>query len=247
MSCIAICEPPAHATTRLTRECVRRRRHRAAVSASHRGAGLAPWGVTLPGRAATMPDATMQEPTDIVMLTHNRLDHLDPTVDALEAAPPRPYRLTIVDNASGPEVRNWLEENRSRLHQLILLAENLYPGSSGPALQIGIDATTSDIVVATDPDLVVPDLSPCWLTRCSGILDRHPDFGILGIGLDQSNLPSVQEPENLSPEEIVDGEIVQQPVGSIFTFIRRAAMPATTTTGGLARAWRVPATASAGR
>src|SRR3954469_11057947 len=56
------------------------------------------------------------------------------------------------------------------------------------------------------------------------ILDRPPDFGILGIGLDQSNLPPVQEPENLSPEEILDSEIVLQPVGSIFTFIRRSAM-----------------------
>jgi hypothetical protein len=166
----------------------------------------------------------MPQPTDIVMLTHNRLDHLVATVDALEARTTAPFRITIVDNASGPEVRNWLQDNRSRFHQLIMLEENLYPGSSGPALQVGIDATTSDLVVATDPDLVVPDLSPCWLTQMLDILERHPDFGILGIGLDQSNLPPVQEPENLAPEDIVDGEIVEQPVGSIFTFIRRSAM-----------------------
>jgi hypothetical protein len=166
----------------------------------------------------------MREPTDIVMLTHNRLDHLVRTVDALEARTTAPFRITIVDNASGPEVRNWLRANRARFHQLILLEENLYPGSSGPALQLGIDATTSDPVVATDPDLVVPDLSPCWLTQMLEILDRHRDFGILGIGLDQSNLPPVQEAERLDPEEIVDGEIVEQPVGSVFTFIRRTAL-----------------------
>src|SRR4051812_10024617 len=166
----------------------------------------------------------MREPTDIVILTHNRLDHLVETIDALEARTTAPFRITIVDNASGPEVRNWLQENRSRFHQLILLEDNLYPGSSGPALQIGIDATTSDPVVVTDPDLVVPEMSPCWLTGMLDILDRHPDFGILGIGLDQSNLPPVTPPENLSPEEILDSEIVLQPVGSIFTFIRRSAM-----------------------
>ena len=166
----------------------------------------------------------MPQPTDIVILTHNRLDHLVATVDALEERTTAPFRITIVDNASGPEVRNWLQDNRSRFHQLILLEENLYPGSSGPALQIGIDATTSDPVVVTDPDLVVPELSPCWLTQMLDILERHPDFGILGIGLDQSNLPPVQEPENLSPEEILDGEIVERPVGSIFTFVRRSAL-----------------------
>jgi hypothetical protein len=166
----------------------------------------------------------MREPTDIVILTHNRLDHLVAMIDALEARTTAPHRITIVDNASGPEVRNWLQVNRKRFHQLILLEENLYPGSSGPALQLGIDATSSDPVVVTDPDLVVPDLTPCWLTQMLGILDRHPDFGILGVGLDQSNLPPVQEAENLSPTEIVDGEIVERAVGSILTFVRRAAL-----------------------
>jgi hypothetical protein len=56
------------------------------------------------------------------------------------------------------------------------------------------------------------------------MLERRPDFGILGIGLDQSNLPPVQAPENLSPEEILDDEIVLQPVGSILTFVRRSAL-----------------------
>ena len=164
------------------------------------------------------------QPTDIVILTHNRLDHLEAMIDAMEERTKAPFRITIVDNASGPEVRNWLQANRSRFHQLILLEENLYPGSSGPALQIGIDATTSDPVVVTDPDLVVPDVGPCWLTQMLGILDRHPDFGILGIGLDQSNLPPITPPENLSPEEILDDEIVLQPVGSILTFVRREAL-----------------------
>ena len=166
-----------------------------------------------------------QQPTDIVILTHNRLDHLEAMVDALEQRTRAPFQITIVDNASGPEVRNWLQANRSRFHQLIPLEENLYPGSSGPALQIGIEATTSDPVVVTDPDLVVPDLGEnCWLTQMLDMLERRPDFGILGIGLDQSNLPPVQEPENLSEEDILDGEIVLHPVGSILTFVRRTAM-----------------------
>jgi len=165
------------------------------------------------------------QPTDIVILTHNRLDHLEVMIDALEERTTAPFQITIVDNASGPEVRNWLQANRSRFHQLILLEENLYPGSSGPALQIGIDATTSSPVVVTDPDLVVPELDgPCWLTQMLDILERHPDFGILGIGLDQSNLPPVAPPENLSPEEILDDEIVLGPVGSILTFVRRDAL-----------------------
>ena len=75
--------------------------------------------------------------------------------------------------------------------------------------------------MVTDPDLIVPELEPCWLTRLHELMERHPDFGLLGVGLDQSNLPSVQEPESIDPAEIVDGEIVERAVGSVFTLIRR--------------------------
>lgn len=162
----------------------------------------------------------MTEPVDIVMLTHNRLDHLVATVDALEARTRSPYRLTIVDNASDPELRNWLAENRERFHQLILLDHNEFLSS----LNHGIAATVSDPFMVTDPDLVVPDLDPCWLSRMRDAMDRHPDFGLIGIGLDQANLPAVQEPESIDPAEIVDGEIVARPVGSVLTLIRRDAL-----------------------
>jgi hypothetical protein len=161
-------------------------------------------------------------PLDIILLTHNRLAHLVATVDALEARTTSPYRLTVVDNASGPEVRNWLAANRKRFHQVILRAENTFLR----ALNDGIAATTSDPFMVTDPDLIVPEQSPCWLTTMRDVLDRHPDFGVLGIGLDQSNLPSVQAPESIDPSEIVDGEIVARPVGSVFQMIRRDALKA---------------------
>ena len=62
--------------------------------------------------------------TDIVILTHNRLDHLIATVDALEQRTPEPIRITVVDNASGPELRNWLADNRDRFHKIVLRPTN---------------------------------------------------------------------------------------------------------------------------
>jgi hypothetical protein len=160
--------------------------------------------------------------TDIIMLTHNRLEHLEATVRSLEERTRAPYRLTIVDNASGPEVRNWLAANRERFHQIIPLAENEFL----TALNHGIAATVSDPFMVTDPDLILPELEPCWLTRLHEAMERNPDFGLLGVGLDQSNLPPVQDPERIEASEIVDGTIVERPVGSIFTLIRRAALNA---------------------
>jgi hypothetical protein len=158
-------------------------------------------------------------PIDIIMLTHDRLEHLVATLDALEARTPEPYRLTIVDNASGPELRNWLEENRHRFHQLILRPINEHV----PAFTHGIDGTISDPFVVTDPDVIVPELEPSWLARMLDLMDRHPDFGLIGAGLDQVNLPPVLPPERIDPAKVVDDEIVETGVGTILQFIRRDA------------------------
>jgi hypothetical protein len=159
-------------------------------------------------------------PIDIIMLTHNRLEHLVATVDALEERTPEPYRLTIVDNASGPAVRNWLADNRHRFERLILRPANEHV----PAFTHGIEATLSDPFVVTDPDVVVPELEPSWLARMLELMERHPDFGLIGIGLDDVNRPEVIGPEVIDPATVVDGEIVETGVGTVFQFIRRDAL-----------------------
>jgi GT2 family glycosyltransferase len=157
---------------------------------------------------------------DIVLLTFNRLDYLIETVDALEARTREPYRLTIVDNASGADVRTWLAENRHRFHRIILRPANEHL----PAFQHGIDATTSDPYILAEPDLIVPDLDPCWLGRLRGLLDVHPDFGIVGMGLDNGNRPSVLGPERIDPATVVDEDLVEGNLGMWFQMIRRDAL-----------------------
>jgi hypothetical protein len=158
--------------------------------------------------------------TDIIILTHNRLDHLVATVDALERRTPEPIRITIVDNASGPELRNWLAANRHRFHAVILRSDNEHVA----AFQHGIDATTSDPYIVTDPDIVVPDLQPSWLARLRDLMDRHSDFGLIGVGLDQANRPPVLDPEVIPAEAVVDDEIVEAGVGTVMQMIRRDAL-----------------------
>jgi hypothetical protein len=98
-----------------------------------------------------------------------------------------------------------------------------------PAFQDGIDATDSDPFVVADPDLIVPAVEPSWLAQILSLLDRHPDFGLIGTELDMSNLP----PGILSDEDIaalkddkglVDGELWEGNVGSHFQTIRRGAL-----------------------
>jgi Glycosyl transferase family 2 len=159
-------------------------------------------------------------PIDIIMLTHDRLEHLVATVDALEARTPEPYRLTIVDNASGPEVRNWLGDNQRRFHQVILRPTNEHVR----AFTHGIAATVSDPFVVTDPDVVVPELEPSWFARMLDLVERYPDFGLIGVGLDQVNRPAVLGPHVIDPATVVNGELVEAGTGTVFQFIRRDAM-----------------------
>ena len=162
----------------------------------------------------------MREPLDIIMLTFNRLEHLVSTVEALEARTSEPYRLTIVDNASGADVRNWLADNRQRFHQVILRPTNEHL----PAFQHGIAATTSDPYLLAEPDLIVPDLDPSWLSRLQGLLDEHPDFGLIGLGLDPANRPAVLGPEEIDPGSVVGEHIVEGNLGMWFQMIRRDAL-----------------------
>jgi hypothetical protein len=160
------------------------------------------------------------EPIDIVMLTYNRLDYLVTTITTLRERTPEPFRLTVVDNASNSDVRNWLAENRDLFHQVILHAENEHIAG----FQRGIDATTSDPFLLAEPDLVVPELIPSWLAQLRGVLARHPDFGLLGLGLDTENRPSVLGPERIAENAVEGGEIVEENVGIWFQMIRRDAL-----------------------
>jgi glycosyl transferase family 2 len=163
----------------------------------------------------------MNGPIDIVMLTYNRLDHLVATVAALEAQTREPYRLTIVDNASGADVRSWLAANRHRFHQIIPRATNEHL----PAFQHGIDATTSNPFILCEPDLIVPELEgKCWLGRMLALMDEHPDFGIIGMGLQPVNRPSVLGPEVIDPATRVGKHIVEGNLGMWFQTIRREAL-----------------------
>jgi len=158
--------------------------------------------------------------TDIVLLTYNRLDYLVATVEALRARTPEPFRLTVVDNASESPVRNWLANHRDLFHQVIFQEHNEHIAG----FQRGIDATTSDPFVLAEPDLIVPDLEPSWLARLHDLMDRHPEFGLIGVGLDTANRPSVLGPEAIDADSLVDGEIVDANLGIWFQMIRRDAL-----------------------
>ena len=161
----------------------------------------------------------MPEPVDIILLSYNRLDYLEQMVAGLERRTRAPYRLTIVDNASGARTRQWLRDNAARFHQVIWNERNEHLA----AFDRAISATQSDLFVISDADLLVsePERDGCWLTRLLALAERHADFGLIGVRLDSV---SAARNARLEAAPVVDGELLETPTGVWLNLIRRGAL-----------------------
>lgn len=161
----------------------------------------------------------MAEPVDIILLAYNRLDYLIEMVDALDQRTEWPYRLTAVDNVSGPETRNWLRAHRSRFHQIVFNQHNEHLAG----YQRGIARTSSDMFVVSDADVLPhpPTDEGCWLTRLVGLADRHPDFGLISTRLDSI---TAARDIRADDKQLIDGELIETSTGVWLNLIRRRAL-----------------------
>lgn len=161
----------------------------------------------------------MADPVDIILLAYNRVEYLSEMVDALEQRTLWPYRLTIVDNVSGPETRNWLRANRNRFHQLIFNDRNEHLAG----YQRGIARTDSALFVVSDADVLPHPATDegCWLTRLIGLAERHPDFGLISTRLD--SVTAARDIE-AARKQLIDDELIETSTGVWLNLIRREAL-----------------------
>ncbi len=158
-------------------------------------------------------------PVDIIVLAYNRVDYLGEMVEALEQRTRWPYRLTVVDNVSGPDTRNWLRAHRERFHEVIFNDRNEHLAG----FQRGIARTDSELFVLSDADVLPhpPTDEGCWLTRLVALAGRHPDFGLISARLD-----SITEARDIEVERkrLLDGELIETSTGVWLNLIRREAL-----------------------
>ncbi|HEY9855431.1 MAG TPA: glycosyltransferase, partial [Stenomitos sp.] len=154
---------------------------------------------------------------DIVLLTHNRLNYLRQTVEALFERTQHPFRLTIVDNASDPDILAYLKAERPRFHRVIRNAENRWT----EAFTQGIAVSRSDPFIVSDPDILVPALTPCWLSRMLDLMDRHPEMGMVALNLDAANKPANLPDVYISDKAPHGPDLTLSNVGTVMQTIRR--------------------------
>ena len=160
-------------------------------------------------------DAT---PIDIILLTYNRLNYFRQTLQALVENTRYPYRLIIVDNNSGTDLRQFLQEYAGLFDHVVLNDENYFT----VAFQRGIACAQSDPYIVSDPDILVPAMAgACWLERLITLHTLHPEMGLIALNLDPTNKPAKLPDVYIGEKTVYNADIVLGNVGTIMQSIKR--------------------------
>jgi len=130
----------------------------------------------------------MNQPIDIVILTYNRLSYFKRMLESLISNTDYPYRLIVVDNAS--DDKNMIEYLKKQLlggfiNKLIINDKNYIL----KGWHYGLSEISSPFFALSDPDIVLPESRPCWLTQLVDSISRHPEVVRIGLSLDTQDVP----------------------------------------------------------
>ena len=148
------------------------------------------------------------EPIDIVITAFKRPKMLMETIKYLKERTKYPYRLFIIHNGGSEEALIECEKDT------FLIIDPSYNVGIHCAWNLALAMVSSKYFITCDPDILVPDLEPDWLTQMVELMDRRTDYGAIAlqphkfIGLEPSVYPD-------------DGEIINTPmVGAVARLMR---------------------------
>lgn len=103
------------------------------------------------------------------------LDVLKVSLESMRKAAGLPFDLMVFDNASCPEVRDFLiqEKEEGRIQYLILSEKNM---GKGGAWNVMLTGAPGEIIAYTDADVL---FSPNWLSRSVELLETFPKVGMV--------------------------------------------------------------------
>lgn len=130
----------------------------------------------------------MKEPIDIVILTYNRLAYFKKMLKSLCNNTDYPYRLIVVDNAS--DDRHMIEYLRLKhydgfINKLIINDKNYIL----KGWHYGLSTISSPFFALSDPDIILPESRPCWLTQLVNSISRYSEIVRIGLSLDPQDVP----------------------------------------------------------
>lgn len=124
----------------------------------------------------------MSKPIDIIIVTFNRRELLQETIEKIQERTKTPHRLIVVDNYSvEDDTISYLKKAKSKgiIGLLILNGENI---GLPPAYNKAFKYVESELFVTTNDDLIPPDLEPDWLERLVKLFKKYyPEYGAVGL------------------------------------------------------------------
>jgi glycosyltransferase involved in cell wall biosynthesis len=156
--------------------------------------------------------------TDIVVDTLNRLPLLQRSLESIFERTVTPYRLHVIDDASTEGNAEYLRglHEAGKLASVTLREKRLgIPANWNQAARTG----DSEIVVYCNGDVLCPKVSPDWLLRGLGALDRYADLGAVSL-----NSPMCTANGGWKVVERRKGVVIADRVPSFYLFVRRALM-----------------------
>ena len=144
------------------------------------------WGQDLDAIELEMVEHS--EPVDIIVCVHNALDDVRTCLSSIIAKTVPPYRLIIVDDGSGDETRQYLEDFARA--QSATLLRNDVAGGYTRAANAGLRASDAPWNVLLNSDVIVPF---GWLDEMLKIGNSDSRIGIVGPSSNTASWQSVPE------------------------------------------------------
>ena len=132
---------------------------------------------------------------DIVIPVWNRPEDLKVCIDSIGKNTRYPHRLLIVDNASGPETRNYIDDLKKTLGERLTLIRNEENLGFIKAVNKGIAASLAEYVCLLNNDTVV---TSGWLGEMITLMEKHARIGIVNPS---SNSLGQNMPEGVTPDK----------------------------------------------
>ena len=140
---------------------------------------------------------------DIIIPVWNQLELTERCIESVEKNTLHPYRLIIVDNASGPESAAYLEAAHKRLKGRSLLIKNAKNQGFIKAVNKGLLASKAKFICVLNNDTIV---TQGWLGEMIRLFDLDPGIGIVNPS---SNSLGQKLPKGVSPDSYAAGIIHQ--------------------------------------
>ena len=128
---------------------------------------------------------------DIIIPVFNETAITKNCLDSIDANSDTPYRLILIDNASGEEAKSYLEDF-ARSHNNATLVRNEANLGWVKAVNQGIKLSKSPYICIMNNDTVVK--TPGWLAKLTAVAEAAGDIGLVNPRFNSKSDNTKKEP-----------------------------------------------------